>query len=657
MRRFFLILIMITIPFSHGLAQRPLAMSDFYSIKQANHPRLSPDEKWIVYVISQYDSVYNRTNSHLWIVDTKSFQAKQLTFAGTRNTSPEWRKDSKTLTFVSNRSGDDQIWIMNIETLDVRQITDMEQGAWAPHWSPDGSKIVFFADALFVGRNPVGLYDIKMFSHLRYRWWYDDNRYDAGWRAHIFVIDVVKDSIAQLTSGDYIVDEFCISPDGASIAFTANRTKDRENNIDTDIWMMPAAGGDIEKVFENTGPDYTPQFSPDGKQLAWRSSFRYNYESDNYDVMVKELESGEVRNLAEDFDRVVRDLKWDRRNKDILLIAGDRGNYNLYEASVKRKRVKPLIESPQRIRDWDLSAKNETVILARDIPTRPTEIYMTELGSKSMKRISYANDVLLKDVQLQDPIPVTFPGDGNTPISGWYITPPNFDPHQKYPMVLYIHGGPQGMFKNQFDFDLQVTAAQGYVVFYTNPRGSFGYGQEFTDAINKDYGGVCYRDLLSGVNYMVAQGFVDPDRLGVTGLSFGGWMTAWIIGHTDKFKAAIPIAPFVNMLSFYGTTDEQFFPEWDFGGQPYNLDSRAVYEKNSPINFAQNFKTPTLIIHGEKDWRCPISEGEQLFTALKKMGVPAVLARVPDEPHVFELPNHIEATIRMKLDWWDKYLR
>jgi dipeptidyl aminopeptidase/acylaminoacyl peptidase len=183
-----------------------------------------------------------------------------------------------------------------------------------------------------------------------------------------------------------------------------------------------------------------------------------------------------------------------------------------------------------------------------------------------------------------------------------------------------------------------------------------GYGQAFTDEINQDYGGSCYKDIIAGIDHMISLGFVDENRLGVTGLSFGGWMTTWIIGHTDRFKAAIPMAPFVNMLSFYSTTDEQFFPEWDFGGNPYAPQVREIYEKNSPLNYAANFKTPTLILHGESDWRCHISEGEQLFTALKKMGVPAMMARFPNEPHVFEQPNHIEAALRMKLDWWGKYL-
>jgi len=286
----------------------------------------------------------------------------------------------------------------------------------------------------------------------------------------------------------------------------------------------------------------------------------------------------------------------------------------------------------------------------------PDEIYSVPYRKKTMRRISYCNDDLLREVQLQDVVTVHFEGDKGTQIQGWYITPPDFDPNQKYPLILNIHGGPKLMYSNQFNFEFQLMAANCYIVFYCNPRGSQGYGQKFTDEVTLDYGGSCYRDIMAGIDHLISLGFVDENRLGVTGLSFGGWMTTWIIGHTDRFKAAIPMAPFVNMFSFYGTTDEQFFPEWDFGGQPYTPNIRNIYEKNNPLNYAANFKTPTLILHGEADWRCHITEGEQLFTALKKMGVPAALARFPDEPHVFEQPNHIEAALRMKLGWWEKYV-
>ncbi len=372
--------------------------------------------------------------------------------------------------------------------------------------------------------------------------------------------------------------------------------------------------------------------------------------------MVKDLKKNETANLTEEFDRVIYDLQWHPNNKDILFLAGDQGNYNLYAISRSKKKIEPMVEGLHRIRQWDISRNGKTLVLARSKVDMPDEIYTAQYNKKTIERISYSNDELLEAAQLQDAVTVNFEGDQGKMIQGWYITPPDFDPSQKYPLILNIHGGPQLMYSNQFDFEFQLTAANGYIVFYCNPRGSFGCGQAFTDEINKDYGGSCYNDIMAGVDYMISLGFVDENRLGVTGLSFGGWMTTWIIGHTDRFKAAIPMAPFVNMLSFYGTTDEQFFPEWDFGGKPYTPEARSVYEKNSPLNFAANFKTPTLILHGEADWRCHITEGEQLFTALKKMGVPAVMARFPDEPHVFEQPNHIEAALRMKMEWWEKYL-
>ena len=654
---FFSLILFSLIMIQPAFAKRPLSITDFYKIKTAKTPNISPDGKSVLFVINHKDSASNSYRNQIWITPLEGGKQEQLTYVGTSNHSPAWSPDGKLMAYLSNAMGSSQIWLMNLETRDTQQLTDLPEGAWQPVWSPDGNKIAFLSETKFEDRNPRGLYDIKIYTHLRYRWWYDNNRYDEGWRAHIFIIDLATQEIKQLTDGDWFDDEICFSPDGKSIAFVSNRTEDRENNIDTDIWTVSVDSGTVEKVFENTGPDYSPNWSPAGRYLAWRSTFRYNYESDNYDIIIKDLKKNETENLTESLDRNIYDLQWHPKGKDILFLAGDQGDYNLYSISRSKKRIEPIVEAHHRIRQWDVSRDGKTIVLSRSKVNMPDEIYAAHYNKKTIKRISNCNDDLLEGIQFQDAVTVSFKGDNGTMIQGWYITPPNFDSnHIKYPLILNIHGGPQLMYSNQFDYEFQLTAADGYIVFYCNPRGSMGYGQTFTDEVNQDYGGSCYKDIMAGIDYMISLGFVDENRLGVTGLSFGGWMTTWIIGHTDRFKAAIPMAPFVNMFSFYGTTDEQFFPEWDFGGNPYSAEVRAIYEKNSPLNCAANFKTPTLILHGEADWRCHFTEGEQLFTALKKMNVPAMMARFPGEPHVFEQTNHIEAALRMKLGWWEKYV-
>jgi dipeptidyl aminopeptidase/acylaminoacyl peptidase len=547
-----------------------------------------------------------------------------------------------------------------------------------------------------------------IFDRLLYRHW---NAYKAGKRTHIFVVpaDACVGTAApgcpagaarDLTPGDYDApvfslegqDNYAFSPDGQEICYTSNHDKVEATSTNNDLWIVPVNGGAAKNITaDNPASDSTPLYSPDGKYIAYRAQQRPGYESDRFRLMLYDRKTGEKINLTEDFDNWVGSFGWAGRH-EIFLTAENEGESPIYyimpELCLDHCHPIKLVDGYN-----DDIAASETspgtvtrsgnVLFSRVSAQAPTEVFIVQPGScvvgleklratllgqskeplppcamASARQLTHTNDAVLSQVAMSPLESFWFPGAKGDKVEGFLVKPPNFDASKKYPVKFLIHGGPQGAWGDDWSYrwNPELFAANGYVVIMINFHGSTGYGQKFIDAINGDWGGASFEDLMKGLDYAEkTYPFVDKDRECALGASFGGYMANWVLGHTDRFKCIVSHDGTFNNESDWGTTEELWFNEWEFHGTPYT--NRELYRKWSPHLFAANFKTPTLVIHGQLDYRLDVSEGFQLFTTLQRLGVPSKMLYFPDEGHWVLKPQNSQLWYKTVNDWVDQWTK
>jgi dipeptidyl aminopeptidase/acylaminoacyl peptidase len=585
-------------------------------------------------------------------------------------------------------------------------------------WSPDGKYILFTSDVYPECDGAPGQEAIcnankteaaekskvkaQIFDHLLYRHW---NAYKEGKRSHIFVMDVpetdggsimfgVLSAPHDLTPGDYDApvfslggqDDYAFSPDGQEICYTSNHDKNPAASTNNDLWIVPVSGGPAKNITaDNPASDSTPLYSPDGRYIAYRAQQRPGYESDRFRLMLFDRKSGEKKNLTEGFDGWVGDFMWWR---NIIFFSSER------EGASQIFYVVQGDKSPTKILDGfngDLtsfeSEKAKGLLFTRMSLQAPTQIFSSEfsfsttcgdtvgpnghgechdgpIGLRMTRQVSHLNDALLSQIDMQPIEPLWFTGAHNDRVEGFLVKPPNFDPSKKYPVKFLIHGGPQGAWGDDWSYrwNAELFAAptpatsSGYVVIMINFHGSTGYGQKFIDAINGDWGGAPFEDLMKGLDYAEkTYPFIDKDRECALGASYGGYMINWILGHTDRFKCLVSHDGMFNAESAWGDTEELWFNNWEFKGTPY--DNREAYRKWSPHEYAKNFKTPTLVIHGQRDYRLDVSQGFDLFTTLQMEGVPSKMLYFPDEGHWVLKPQNSQLWYKTVNDWVDQWTK
>ena len=674
-------------------AGRPMTVDDLLAVKAVSDPQIAPDGQAIVYVVTELDRATDKSNSDLWLVPTSGGEPKRLTTAPGTDNHPRWSPDGTQVAFVSDRGGSPQVWLLPVSGGEARPLTTLPVGVSGPVWSPQGDRIAFVAD-VYPGKSPEetaaqdqekarAKSSARTFDTLMIRHW---SGWDEGKRSHLFVADPKTGAATDLTPtlevntppapfGDS--SDYAFSPDGKELAFTVEPRTDRAWSTDTDIWTVPVAGGEMKNRTEaNKGADAQPAYAPDSRILAYLSQARAGFESDRWELQVLDRSyRWPPEPLGAPLDRPVQSFAWadvrlaffaviaDRGTEPIVRIDTDwaplglfRPDYRIRGGTNSSVRVHPVTKVVPLTIPQPPEVERDLVFVRHDA-RHPAEIYKARSDGSGLTQLTHHNAPLLSGLDLAKAEGFTFEGAGGDEVHGWLIRPPGFDPGKKYPVVFLIHGGPQGAWHDEWHgrWNYQLFAAPGYAVVAINPRGSTGYGQEFTDQISRDWTGRVYEDLMKGLDHALkAYPFLDGTRVAAAGGSYGGFMVNWIAGHSDRFRALISHAGVFDLESMYTTTEELWFPEWEFGGPPW--EQPELYRAQSPSRFVDRFRTPTLVIHGALDYRVPDAQGLGMFTALQRRGVPSRLLLFPDEGHwILQASNRL-AWWREVHSWLAKYL-
>lgn len=645
-------------------------LENVFDLEYANQIEMTNDGKTVYFVRNRMDIKSDSKVSNIWSVDSSSKQLQPLTSGVHMDYSPVLSPDQLRLAFISTRDGSSQIYVKWLKTGAVAKISNLTQSPASLQWSPNGRQLLFSQFVPSKVSSPINLpgkpegaswaEPAKFIDDVYYR--ADGGGYTKPGFRHLFTIDANGGNARQLTSGDFDHGgPVSFSEDGNSLYFSANRHADfKLKPTNSEIYQLTLNDLKITALTDREGPDQQPQISPDGRYLAYTGydDKRTNYE--NTQLYILDLKSGDTTSLTADFDRSVEQIKWADNSRGLYFSYASEGQTALaYQPrSGKRKVITQKIGSvsfgrPYSGGDFDISDDGDVAITLADTQ-RPADIAIVKNGKT--QRLTKLNDDALGNKQLAKVEEIWLKSSyDDLPIQGWVAYPPGFDSSKKYPLILEIHGGPVANYGPHFSAEIQLFAAKGNVVLYMNPRGSDSYGKQFAQTIHHNYPSNDFDDLMTGVDALIGKGFIDQSKLFVTGGSGGGVLTAWIVGHTDRFAAAVVAKPVINWISFVLTADfYPFFADYWFPGKPW--DHIEHYMKRSPISYVGNVKTPTMLLTGEADYRTPISETEQFYQALKLQGVDTAMVRIPDASHgITKRPSNLMAKVAYIQWWFDKH--
>ncbi len=665
-------------------AKAPFTFDAMMKLARIDEPQLSPDGKLVAFTVQTIDIPNNTKPAQVYVVPLEGGAPQRLTNEGSSNTRPRWTPDSKQILFVSNRSNGSQIWSMKPDGSDQKAVTNLPTEADGETISPDGKLMLFVSDVYpscepgnavagtdydpacnktKLDQEAASKMDARVFTSLLYRHW---TQYEGSRRKHILIQALDgSNKVRDLTPGNLNTppfslegpEQYAFSPDSVEVTYVANLDPEPATSTNSDLFSVAAAGGEVQRITTNPGADEGPLYSPDGKYLAYRTQIRAGYESDQWRLAVLELGTGKMNTLTDSLDRWVETYTWSRDSSRIFFTIDDHGTSPLLMMPVEGGAIRTIAQGPTSIGAMQFTPDEKTMIYTEQSGSRPIEINKaTSTGGPGVP-LTHLNDAVLAQYELTPPEKISVDGAEGAKIESFVVKPPGFNLSLKYPVLFLIHGGPQGAWGESWSYrwNAQVFAAAGYVVLMPNPHGSTGYGQSFTDAVNGDWGGRPYQDIMATVDYVSSLPYVDKERIVAAGGSYGGYMIDWILGHTDRFRALVSHAGVYDLQSEAGTTEELWFPKWEFQGFPW--ENPELYQKWSPSSFVKSFKTPTLVTHGEMDYRVPIGQGEELFTALQELKIPSKLVQFPDEGHWILKPQNSQFWYSTVIDWLNEYTK
>ncbi|HET7151961.1 MAG TPA: S9 family peptidase [Candidatus Acidoferrum sp.] len=657
--------------------KHPITFEDMIKMHRVNDPQISPDGKWVAYAISTPDIDANRNASNIWLVPTAGGPASQLTQSG-HDSSPVWSPNGKAIAFLSSRGGDSQVYLLSLEGGEAQRLTKLSTGADLVKWSPDG-KTIAFTSSVYPDckdddcnkkrdeekeKNKVKAH---VAEHLLYRHW---THWNDGKRSHLFVVSADGSAAPRdLTPGaDYDVPpdqrggpgDINFSPDSKEICFTAVTDKMEAISTNGDLFTVPVAGGEIKRITTQHGFDGEPAYSPDRKYIAYHAQLTPEYESDRWRVMLYDRQTGKIENLTEGFDRSADELAWSADSRTIYFTAENETQKPVYAMAARAGAEPKKIIADTYNSSISFSADGKTLAFERTSLMMPAEVFAAASDGSNVRQLTDHNHAILATLEMNPPETFWFDGAEGTKVQAIMIRPPKFDATKKYPLLVILHGGPQTMASNAWSYrwNDQVFSAPGYVTLMINRRGSTGYGQKFTDEITDDWGGKAYIDEMNGIDYVLKKyPFIDGTKMAAAGGSYGGYLADWIDTHTGRFKAIISHAGVYDKVSMYAT-EELWFEEHDMQGTPWT--NPESYHKWAPVTYAGElgkFKTPTLVICGERDYRVPYTQSLEFFSALQRQGVPSKLVVFPDEGHWVLKPQNAQFWYKTFFDWLALYLK
>ena len=653
---------------------RRFTVEDLLKVRRVGDPQVSPNGKRVAFTIGDVNYDLNKVITQIYVMQIDGSGLKQLTSGTASSTTPRWSPEGKRIAFVTGG----QVWTMADDGDNKDKVTKISTSAAAPVWSPDGKWIAFTsevfpdcADDDCNRKKDEAAENSKVKAHittrLLFRHW--DEWRDVK-RTHVFVVSSKGGTARDLTPGDFDSPpyaaasgvDYAFSPDSQELAYVRNPDKVEAISTNSDIYILPLSGGAAKNItVSNKGYDVGPIYTRDGKNIIYRSQATAGFEADRWRLMSYNRITGVSTEVLKRFDLQVEEIALSPDGNYAYFIAGERGRLPVFRVPLGGAEPQKMVPNVSAS-GLQITPDGKSLVFAHSTMAMPAEIYRADIDEGTTTPLTSANNSLMAPFGLRKAEDVEWTGALGKKIHGFIVNPPNFDPNRKYPLAVIIHGGPQSAFNDSWGYrwNPQVWVNDGYVAFLPNPRGSTGYGQQFVNDISADWGGKAYTDIMNGVaDVLRRNSFLDKNRVGAAGASYGGYMINWIEGHNNdprfRFKVLVSHDGVYNLESMFGATEELWFTDWEFKGTPWT--NPVMYARWSPSKFVKNFKTPILIIHSELDYRVPFGEGLQLFTAAQRMGVDSKLLVFPDEGHWVLKPQNSQLWYHTVLDWMDKYLK